>query len=264
MVVAVPDERYGDHVFDPDRDDEFERVRSLAAAYDPASRNYLAALEIGPGWRCLDVGAGPGTLSAWMAEQGCEVVALDRDTRFVSGIHPNVVPVEVNLSEPGLDLGRFDLVHSRFTLMHLPERDQLLARLATWVRPGGWLVLSDLAELGTASSPNEPYRRVSFAMWRGLAATIGTDINYGRQHPGTLATSGFADTGAAADFATVARDTPMANFLRLTINQCRPLIIGTGDADDTAIEQTLRYLSDPTTWDLSLLMITGWGRKAPV
>lgn len=36
-LVTVPDERYGDHLFHPERTDELVRLRSLAAAYDPAS-----------------------------------------------------------------------------------------------------------------------------------------------------------------------------------------------------------------------------------
>ena len=37
----------------------------------------------------------------------------------------------------------FHLIHARLVLIHLPERDAVLERLVTALRPGGWLVIED-------------------------------------------------------------------------------------------------------------------------
>ncbi|AHH99527.1 class I SAM-dependent methyltransferase [Kutzneria albida] len=43
--------------------------------------------------------------------------------------------------------GEFDLIHSRFVLDHLPERQKALRRLVSWLRPGGVLLI----EAGTTA-----------------------------------------------------------------------------------------------------------------
>ena len=43
----------------------------------------LDALGIAEGWRCLEVGAGGGSLVQWMADRGATVTAIDIDTRFL-------------------------------------------------------------------------------------------------------------------------------------------------------------------------------------
>ncbi|MGP4020424.1 class I SAM-dependent methyltransferase [Saccharopolyspora sp. 5N708] len=262
MDSSAGPERYGDRLFHAGQDHELDRLLALAGALDPASRRHLSALGVEPGWRCLDVGAGPGTVSGWLAEKGCDVVAADRNTRFLDRVGaPGVRAVEADLLDENFDPGLFDLVHSRFTLMHLRERDRLLHRLVAWVRPGGWLVLSDGIELGIASSPNETFRRVITALWHALAINIGTDIEFGRRYPMALDDCGLVDTDAVVHLPAMAAGSPMAEFMRLTLDQCRPEIIATGEVDDAAIDQTLGYLTTPGTWDLSLGMITGWGRK---
>jgi 2-polyprenyl-3-methyl-5-hydroxy-6-metoxy-1,4-benzoquinol methylase len=42
-----------------------------------------------------------------------------------------------------LPAGRYDLIHARLVLSHLPQRRDVLARLVQALRPGGWLVVED-------------------------------------------------------------------------------------------------------------------------
>jgi hypothetical protein len=46
---------------------EDERLSLLEELYDPASRRRRALVE--PGWRCLEVGGGRGSMAVWLAEQ---------------------------------------------------------------------------------------------------------------------------------------------------------------------------------------------------
>ena len=41
---------------------ERERLDALEAAIDPTSRRHLEALGVGPGWTCLEVGGGGGSI----------------------------------------------------------------------------------------------------------------------------------------------------------------------------------------------------------
>ncbi|KAF8826158.1 hypothetical protein HHX47_DHR6000669 [Lentinula edodes] len=40
--------------------------------------------------------------------------------------------------------GSFDVVHMRFVMIHLPNPDDYIHRLASLLRPGGWLLLEDV------------------------------------------------------------------------------------------------------------------------
>lgn len=78
--------RYGEAVFRPDQGGEGERIDFGALAYDDITVARLKALGVGPGWRCLDVGAGTGTVSLRLLQE-CgvtSVVAVDRDARFLT------------------------------------------------------------------------------------------------------------------------------------------------------------------------------------
>lgn len=78
--------RYGEAVFRPEQAGEGERIDFGALAYDDITMARLRALGAGPGWRCLDVGAGTGTVSRRLLDEaGVEsVLAVDRDVRFLA------------------------------------------------------------------------------------------------------------------------------------------------------------------------------------
>lgn len=48
---------------------ERRRLRNLEAWQDPATARRLHAIGVGPGWRCLDVGAGGGSIARRLADQ---------------------------------------------------------------------------------------------------------------------------------------------------------------------------------------------------
>ncbi|GAA3062219.1 hypothetical protein GCM10020254_02630 [Streptomyces goshikiensis] len=180
--------RYGEALFRPEQPGEGDRIDHAALVYDPFTRQRLRSLGVGPGWRCLEAGAGTGTIARWLAEEAGadEVVALDRDTSRLeplAGPRLRVHTADLTRIADEPDLGTFDLVHARFVLMHLPERRALVSRLAERLNPGGFLVLSDAADVPDPADPHSAYRQTLNAMWRTLAQTIGTDIAAVRAHP---------------------------------------------------------------------------------
>jgi 2-polyprenyl-3-methyl-5-hydroxy-6-metoxy-1,4-benzoquinol methylase len=122
---------------------ERKRLELLEEHDDPGTFERLRATGVCPGWRCLEVGAGAGSVARWLAEQvGSDglVVATDIDTRFLGHLRG---PVEIRqhdiLTDP-VEPGAYDLVHCRSLLTHLSDPDAALARMAEALRPGGWLV----------------------------------------------------------------------------------------------------------------------------
>lgn len=129
---------------DAEGGDELARLRLLEAEFDPRTFRYLDAIGVGAGWRCLEVGAGGGSVVRWLCEQvGPEghVVAADIDPRFLDDVRkPNVEVRRCDITRDEIELGFYDLVHCRFLLMHLDDPADVLRRMAAALRPGGWLV----------------------------------------------------------------------------------------------------------------------------
>jgi SAM-dependent methyltransferase len=258
-------ERYGDRLFSSARIDEFRRLDSLARAFNPASEAHLSALNLSPSARCLDVGAGTGDVARALTRlvPDGEVVALDRDTVFLDELADDRLTVlEGDLTDADFDPGQFDLVHSRFVLMHLRDREALLERLVRWVRPGGWLILSDSVDFGGIYSSNPAYRATLLGLYRAILDTIGSDVNFGRRYPRALQELGLVDIGVAADLPHVYANGPLAEFWTLTLSQAKPRIVATGLASEEQFDECLRYLDTPGNWDFSLGMVTAWGRRA--
>ena len=57
------------YVFDGTRHEaELKRLRTLEAVFDPGTRACLLATGLRAGWRCLEVGAGAGSVATWLCE----------------------------------------------------------------------------------------------------------------------------------------------------------------------------------------------------
>lgn len=123
------------------RDDVYRRP--LATALD--------RLGIGPGWRCVDVGAGGGDVTIALAEvvgQSGRIYAVDSDpssrdeVAHAAAEHSQVLAItqageDLVLPEP------VDLAFCRFLLLHVLEPSAVLARMTAAVRPGGWVVAQE-------------------------------------------------------------------------------------------------------------------------
>ncbi|MFD4375601.1 class I SAM-dependent methyltransferase [Streptomyces sp. NPDC058486] len=255
---------YGEAVFRPEMAGEGARIDYGALAYDDLTLARLRALGAGPGWLCLDVGAGTGTVSRrLLAEAGVAgVLAVDRDVRFLAG-RPvaGLRLLEADVTAPDFSPGRFRLVHARFVLMHLPERERLVARLAELVEPGGVLVLSDAVDLTSDVAPGTPYTRAMRAMWRGLRESIGTDVSWVPSYPAMLRAAGLRRVGAEIHVPPLVPGGPLSRFWADTWERSRAAMLATGLVDDAALDEAVRYLESEECAALSAGMLTVWGRR---
>src|SRR5262249_48662916 len=140
---------------------ERERLALLERNFDPLSQRRLAALGIQPGWRCLEVGAGQGSIVRWLAAQvgpQGRVVATDINPRFLTELQlPNVEVRQHDIRTDPLEAGRYDLAHCRAVLAHMPDPQLVVGRMVEALRSGGWLLI-DEADLssGRAGDVNPP------------------------------------------------------------------------------------------------------------
>ena len=252
---------------------EGERLDLLEQIYDPVSRRRRGLVR--PGWRCLEVGGGRGSMAAWLAGKvgpTGQVVATDIDLGYLRRLDlPNLEVVEHNILEDPLGAlgpGSFDLVCSRLMLFHLVDRQELAIRqMVKCLRPGGWLVDED-ADWGTAApvDPSHPLYAGYHEVWRdGDWWTVrGYDKVFGRKLPALFERCGLEDIRHEAATEVVRGGSPWARWWAVTLEVINEL--GGGgpvESDPRELDVITRALADPTVWVLRELLHACWGRRSP-
>ncbi|WP_269475306.1 class I SAM-dependent methyltransferase [Nocardia wallacei] len=163
---------------------------------DQHSMQIIRALPIRPYANILDFGAGTGSLGAALADldPGTTVHALDHDTSLIPEVvrkRPNVRVIEADATTWRAPR-RFDLIHARFTLIHIPERDRILAGMRNWLNPGGILMVTEPYQLDEANAPDPVVARVLGA-YHDYLDRNGTALTWIRTVPAMLGTLGLLD-----------------------------------------------------------------------
>ena len=143
MTTAPLPPRYSFDNADPEAVD---RHRYLSEMLDELTFAQLSRLGL-PGRRCLEVGAGASGVAAWLAERvgpTGRVLATDLDISHLRQ-DAGFDVVEHDLRTDPVPDGPWDVIHARLVLLHIPERREILSRLAAALAPGGALVLEEWA-----------------------------------------------------------------------------------------------------------------------
>lgn len=243
---------------------EQERVAALASALDPATFSVLESIGVAPGWRCLDAGAGAGSVAQWLAGRvaPATVVAVDRDIRFLGdAAEPNLVVRELDLVTGEIPAASFDLVFARIVLLHLRGRDAVLERLRRALAPGGYLVIGEtVGDLGLASSYAE-IRQCMRALIEVQSAILGTDFTWVRTLPRRLAGLGLADVGIRADSPALTGGGNLARSFLMTMDALSDTAMERGLIDKDTMTRAAALLTDPGFADLAMTVIHTWGRQ---
>jgi SAM-dependent methyltransferase len=248
------------YVYDQDWKDERERLAGMERLWDPGSRELLAKLGVGPGWRCLEVGAGGGSISQWLADRvGPEgrVVAADVSLRFLTAIErENLEARELDILGSDLPEGEFDLVYARLVAEHLGT--DAVRAMARCVRPGGVLLLEDYD--WSVDLRDEVYRKVQDATL-GFMEKAGFDPYFGRRLVPELNGAGLEDVSADGRVRVIQGGTPETAFFRLSLMALREMLLEAGVVDEAEAAQALAKLDDPGEVLLSPVMVAAHGRR---
>jgi SAM-dependent methyltransferase len=256
-------ERYGQRLLSPEWGAEGARLGAMAAVCDPDTTSLLERLGLEASWRCLEVGAGGGSIAAWLAERVAHVTATDIDTRYLEGLAaPNLAILRHDVTTDPLPERSFDLVHARFVLEHIREREDVLERMVSWLAPGGLLVVEAFARLPAVRSPHPGFREVMDALVTTLSRTIGTDTDWPWTFPAPLRDRGLTGLGAAAQIPITGGANASAQCWTLTLNQMRPRILELGLASADSMDRALDLLADPAFFDFATANIACWGRRS--
>jgi SAM-dependent methyltransferase len=250
---------------------EHARLDLLQQIFDPISRKRLDIVR--PGWRCLEIGVGRGSIAEFLSERvgpAGEVVGTDinlgpssditlQNGRFV--LHDFLVDPLEPLGGPG----SFDLIHTRFLLLHMVgHQDEAIRRMVDLLKPGGWLVIEEIETL--TSCAVDPMHPLSEAFEQGLAHMVdimlasGTvDPKPGRTLPLRFADAGLSHIRHEALLPVERGGSKLARWYMESVDGARG-----GYEDDLyhhGGDLTQKALSEPDFWFQGCAEHCAWGRK---
>jgi SAM-dependent methyltransferase len=254
--------------FDASWEGERGRLALIEGWLDPHSIRAFEELGVEPGWRCLDVGAGGGSITQWLCDRvgpAGSVVAVDADTRFLEKLGaPNLEILRADVEHEELPRAAFDLVHTRFLLQHLPGRDRVLEKLAGALRPGGRLLIFDSGGAPPVSLQQpDRFARFGAAIFQA-ASKGGWDLAWAPRLPERLLALGLEAVRAHAFRELVPGGRQgFTGFVAASTERLRDRLLATGLIEPAEVDATLAMLRDPANAFLSFECWVVSGRRPP-
>jgi len=133
---------------------ELERLQFQHTVWGSVTRKFFDRLGVQKGWKCLDVGSGPGLVSMdlrdLVSESG-EVTALEPSPFYLDRLKEqvtergwtNVKFIQSTAEDAPLPARCYDLIFTRWVIAYVPDPEKFLVRLIGSLRPGGIIALQD-------------------------------------------------------------------------------------------------------------------------
>ena len=239
------------------------RLIALESIYDPGSTSRLTALGVGPGWRCLELGAGHGSIARWLCDRvgpTGSVTALDLEPRFLEADpRPNMEILRRDILSEGVPGEGWDLIHTRALVMHLPNREALITDLVRRLRPGGVLFMEE-GDFYVFSGSESPLYQEVWHQSALAAAKTGGDFYWARHLPSCMTAAGLLDVTASTEGVFFRAGHPWAELTAMTWEQLTPLIVAEGYPAEL-IAAAIAELTDPDRWFPACSLIAVSGRR---
>ena len=245
-----------------------ERFGGLEETFDPVSVAHLRRIGVRAGARCLEVGAGGGSVARWMAaEAGPDgrVLAVDVDPRwFVHDGSPNLEVRKLDVVTDPMPDGPWDVVHERLVLQHVPGRLDVLDRLVARLAPGGWMLAEDFdtGEVRTTDRAG-PHHQLIVAVagaFNRLLGTRGGVNDFAANALRSLRDRGLVDVGASGHVAFATGGTGFARVMAANARQLRDGLVAEGITPED-LARFLDVIADPDTIVGTSVLISAWGRR---
>ena len=189
-----------------------------------SAAHLLSRLE--PGFRILDLGCGPGTISVGLAravEPG-ELHGIDAEESQVemaraaasAGGHDNASFRTGDATDLPYDDDYFDVVHCHAVLMHVPDTRSVLAEVKRVLRPGGLISAREMIGDSSFIRPTLACLDEVWAAFLKLLEANGGHPQMGKELKGGLLEAGFSDIEVGASFETFATTEDVAFFHALS------------------------------------------------
>jgi trans-aconitate methyltransferase len=241
--------------------DESRRLELFQQRLDPLTIRRIERLDIRAGAACLEIGGGRGSITRWLSElvgPNGSVTATDLQLDFLASIDaPNVEVLRHDLRTDTFPERSFDLIHARAVLMHIPDDPDIVQRIVSWLRPGGWLLLEE-PDFGMWLLDADPVWARHPNAWHETFPN--GSLSRGRTLLGQIHQFGLVDVGADAELDIIEAGSPLAEFYSLSMAAIGPPAV---DASALTPEQATALVDRPTDPDFlacGFAHIGVWGR----
>ena len=255
------------YLLDNRQEEAGDRFTALAALYDPVTIRHFDRLGVGEGWRCLEVGAGGGSVVRHLSERvgvSGHVLATDLEPRFLEPLTSlgNVEVQRHNVVIDPLPAAAFDLIHARLVLVHVPERVEAIRRLVAALKPGGWLLVEDADAVLSPPclDPTDDDEHLANKVRNALLRLLDghqADMTFARKLPRLLREAGLVDIEGDANL-------PLSDAVRLleraNVLQMQAMLVEEGDVTKEELERYLARLEDPSFLLAGIFLMAVWGR----
>lgn len=252
------------YVLSHDLDGERQRLALMSELLDPTERQHILRLGLRPGWRCLEVGCGNGSIAQWLAAQvgpTGHVVASDLEISCIERAEIPCLEVrQLDILHGPVEQAHYDLVVTRALLHHLPSPRQALQRMMGALKPGGVLLVTEPDMLPATVAEPESLRRF-WQGWFRWAEASGIDYFVGSKIAPLMDLLGLE--GVAAEGRTVQFNggSPWAVYCMETMRELRPKLAEAGRMTDELFTEFYSHFQDPHYWTSSINFVAAWGRK---
>jgi SAM-dependent methyltransferase len=257
------------YLFSHEDKSERERLAAIEAGLDPFTIDCLVKIGVGEGWRCLEIGAGAGSIAKWLCARvgpSGKVIATDLQTKFLEAIDcSNLAVRKHDITKDDLETDSFDLVFARKVLEHLRDPSAALRRMAASLRPGGWLLVedTDLASFMRVSFPHRARFERAYGKFIEALSSAGFQQKLGTCLGDELRALGLNDVklvGALME-GTSGSDHPGNKVYRMTVQRMRERIVSAELLTNEEIDRFLADLESPELHAITAIHCAAWGRK---
>lgn len=155
-----------------------ERQQLLAKILNPLTRPILLRAGKFPGGRCLDIGCGQGNTTRMLAEvlEPAECIGLDYDSKLVAyaeaqpGNQDGTRFVQGNAMQLDFPDASFDVVFTRYLLVHMTDPMAVIREMMRVVKPGGKVIAFEPDCSLDISYPDGWAQEQMTSLWKGSFA----------------------------------------------------------------------------------------------
>ena len=255
---------------------EIERLHIQGEAMALDAAIMLDQIGVGPGWRCLDAGCGPGGITDLLSTRAGPtgwVVGLDADSVFLDHARTRVQrPANVefvlgNAYRTGLPSGSFDLVHVRFVAGTAGEPAALLQEMIRLTRPGGIVAFQE-PDISTLNCypPLHAWDRLKVVLEQAFAC-VGADVRLAQRLYPLARRAGLEDVHYRPFLVGVRSGEPMTDYMPATVESVRGTLLDrrliAAEELESALAACRAHLADPDTVFTTVTVAQVWGRVRP-
>lgn len=237
------------------------RLSMVDAVHGADTRAFLNRLAVPDSALIADVGCGVGVVSCMLAQEyvpNGQVVGVDISPAQVTAARQraeragiaNAHFVAARAYQTGLERSAFDVVYSRFMLMHLQNPADALREMASLLRPGGILAVEDGDFTTPFCWPPCPAFTRCFALYRALGELHREDFLIGQKLYALVCTLGL-ETVQVTLAQPIFTQGAAKRLPELTLVEAAPVFIEAGLATQEEIDalasEMEAYSADPTT-----------------